>query len=232
LAIAEEEEPLKLSEVNMFECSPDPLECGGTGKCEGSTPELGWNYIADITVRNQGGMYTNEDLPYEHPPVDKECEGLTDGLTPAVGITGWTLLPTNDYKSTMNAVAKVGPLALAVAAGEWSSYESGVFTSSSTVVNHAVVLAGYGVDDATGEKYYLIRNSWGPEFGENGYIRVQRTDEDDQESRCGRDNDPLVGITCALDENGNKRENIPSEKVCANSAILYDTSYPVGVHRL
>lgn len=227
LAIAEDNAPRKLSEMNMFECSPDPQECGGTGQCEGSIPELGWNYIADLTANNKGGMYTDADLPYDGR--DKDCEGLTDGLTPVVGITGWTLLPSNDYKATMNAVAKVGPLALAVAAGEFSMYESGVFSSEASTVNHAVVLAGYGVDEDTNEKYYLIRNSWGTDFGENGYIRVKRTDDDG--SNCQMDTDPLDGISCALDENGN-RVDVPAQKVCGNSAILYDTSYPVGVHTL
>ena len=74
-----------------------------------------------------------EDLPYE--AMDKNCQGMTDNLTPVVGLTGWTLLPTNDYKATMNAVAKVGPLALAVAANEWSMYESGVFSGESATVN-------------------------------------------------------------------------------------------------
>jgi len=77
----------------------------GTGKCEGSIPELGWNYIADLTANNQGGMYTLEDLPYNS--VDKACEGLTEELTPVVGLEGWTLLPSNDYKATMNALHKV-----------------------------------------------------------------------------------------------------------------------------
>jgi cathepsin L len=228
LAIAEDGDVVKLSEENMFECSPDPQQCGGTGKCEGSIPELGWNYIADITAKKTGGMYTLEDLPYE--AMDKNCQGMTDNLTPVVGLTGWTLLPTNDYKATMNAVAKVGPLALAVAANEWSMYESGVFSGESATVNHAVTLAGYGVDDTTGEKYYLIRNSWGESFGEDGYIRVIRTDDDD--SNCKMDESPLEGITCALDENGNEKTEIPPETVCGTNAILYDASYPVGVHRL
>lgn len=217
----------KLSVMNMFECSPNPQQCGGTGKCEGSIPELGWNYIADLTVKNRGGMYSYQDIPYQS--YEKDCEGLTDGLTPIVGLTGWTLLPSNDYKTTMNAVHKVGPLAIAVAAGDWMYYESGVFSGDHTTVNHAVVLAGYGVDETTGEKYYRIRNSWGNLFGENGYIRIKRTDDDD--NVCVVDTEPLDGIACALDENGNKLE-VEQPKVCANSAVLFDVSYPVGVHRL
>ena len=57
LAIAEDGDVVKLSEENMFECSPDPQQCGGIGKCEGPIPELDWNYIADITAKKTGGMY-------------------------------------------------------------------------------------------------------------------------------------------------------------------------------
>ncbi len=61
-------------------------------------------------------------------------------------------------------------MAIAVSAGNWSFYEKGVFENdgSDTIVNHAVLLVGYGVDEVTGEKYYKIRNSWGPNFGEGG----------------------------------------------------------------
>ncbi|KAL7486543.1 hypothetical protein ACHAW6_012150 [Cyclotella cf. meneghiniana] len=227
LAIVTGEDPVKLSETNMLECAPNPQHCGGTGKCKGSTPELGFNYIADLTAKKQGGMYLLDDLPYT--PFEKGCEGLTDNLTPVVGVDGWTSLPSNDYKSTMNAVAKVGPVALAVAAGEWYYYESGVFSSNQSVVNHGVLLAGYGVDENTNEKYYLIRNSWGEDFGENGYIRVKRTDDDS--TNCMVNNDPLIGIACALDENGESL-NVQPVTVCGDSAVLFDVSYPVGTHKL
>jgi C1A family cysteine protease len=77
-------------------------------------------------------------------------------------------LPGNDYKALMNAVAKVGPVGLALAAGEWAYYEKGIFEHKDTVVNHAVTLVGYGVDQKTKEKYWRIRNSWGPNYGEKG----------------------------------------------------------------
>lgn len=50
-------------------------------------------------------MYLIDDLPYTS--FDEDCDGLTDNLTPVVGVEGWTSLPSNDYKATMNAVAKV-----------------------------------------------------------------------------------------------------------------------------
>jgi cathepsin L len=65
---------------------------------------------------------------------------------------------------------QIGPVAIAVSVGGWGFYEKGILDNDDddATVDHAVLLVGYGVDEATGEKYYKIRNSWGPKFGENG----------------------------------------------------------------
>jgi len=228
LSIATGEEPFTLSEQNMLQCSPNPEQCGGTGGCDGSTAELAYNYIADITTQQTGGMFTIGDVPYHAARSDwvGGCENVTAGETPSVGIEGWTMLESNDYKSVMNALAQVGPLAIAVAASDWGMYEGGVFDSQMTVVNHAVLLVGYGVDDDTDEKYYKVRNSWGSSFGEDGYIRLKRHDEDS--TPCNTDNAPLVGVACALDDNGDMIVTKPVQ-VCGACGVLFDVAYPVGV---
>jgi cathepsin L len=139
-------------------------------------------------------------------------------------------LPTNNYKAIMNALAKQGPLGLALAASNWMYYEKGVMSDKGATVNHAVVLVGYGTDKKTGEKFWKIRNSWGSGFGEGGYIRIKRSDDDATEN-CRLDSDPSVGVACSLDDSGNKVDLKPV-KVCGDSAVLFDASYPVGTHHV
>ena len=64
----------------------------------------------------------------------------------------------------------MGPIAINVDASSWSAYESGVFegcNQASPDVNHVVVTVGYGVTEE-GKKYWLVRNSWSPSWGELG----------------------------------------------------------------
>ena len=65
-------------------------------------------------------------------------------------------------------------------------YAGGVISSSEcgTAVDHAVLAVGYGTDAATGLDYYLIKNTWGEDWGENGYVRIMRGG-DDPDGICG-----------------------------------------------
>ncbi|XP_026317992.1 cathepsin O-like isoform X2 [Hyposmocoma kahamanoa] len=74
----------------------------------------------------------------------------------------------------LDAIATHGPVAVAVNALTWQNYLGGViqFHCSGTPadLNHAVQLVGY---DLTSEvPYYIAKNSWGPEFGNAGYIHL------------------------------------------------------------
>ena len=114
-------------------------------------------------------------------------------------------------------------MAVSVAADQWSFYESGIFDGDGDcgyVINHAVTAVGYGTDK-NGNNYWIVRNSWGESWGENGYIRVAR-EKSAAEVKCGIDKDPSSGSGC---------EGGPSEiKVCGVCGILSDSSYPVGAN--
>lgn len=53
-----------------------------------------------------------------------------------------------------------------------------------TELNHGVAVVGYGVDEESGTKYWIVKNSWGADWGEQGYIRMQR-DVQAKEGLCG-----------------------------------------------
>ena len=143
----------------------------------------------------------------------------TPAGSPKARIGGYVKLAENNYTALMNAIATVGPVSISVDAN-WGSYESGVFSgcdpTKNVDIDHAVVLVGYGVDN--GQKYWLVRNSWSPSWGEKGYIRVARSDDD--ENNCATDSTPQDGTACS-------GETAPV-KVCGTCGILYDSSYPTG----
>ncbi len=74
-----------------------------------------------------------------------------------------------DERALKNYVAKNGPVSVYIDASvDFMLYKSGIFydpSCSTTEINHAVVLIGYGTDNHTGMDYWIIRNSWGTSWG-------------------------------------------------------------------
>jgi len=111
---------------------------------------------------------------YPNSGVDGTCDG---GLRPVVTITNWTLI-SQDEGEMATWVAANGPAAIAVDASEWSFYEGGVMeylcwgTTTMGDLDHGVEIVGYGMDGDTA--FWIIRNSWGTDWGESGYARILR----------------------------------------------------------
>jgi len=202
-----------LSNQQTAMCAPNPDECGGTGGCNGSTSELAFDYVA-----KSKGLYLNSEITYDsYFGKNLPCKETVASKKPSARVGGFVKLPENDYVSLMNAVATIGPIAISVDASKWSSYRGGIFNGCNQTkpdINHAVVLVGYGEENGT--KYWIVRNSWGTSYGEDGHIRVLRTDS--EETRCGIDTTPEHGSAC-------KGDTDPIN-VCGTCGILYDSSYP------
>lgn len=199
-----------LSPQGMLGCTPNPKKCGGTGGCDGATPELGFTW-----AKKYGIQY----LKKQGYTAQNGCPKEFLEAVPIVRIAGYVRLPENKGKHLMKSLVTVGPVSIAAAAQEWMPYQSGVFDGcdGNTVVNHAVVLFGYGQEEE--KLYWKIRNSWGESWGENGFIRLRRHGPEGKEP-CGWDTKPEVGVGC---EGGPKKL-----WVCGECGVLSDSAYPVG----
>ena len=116
---------IELSEQQIVSCSPNPEKCGGTGGCKGSTQPLAFNY----TLTNP--ITTESAYPYAAETkigISGKCK--PDKIQPAAGITGYKLVPKNNYTELLTAVATVGPIAISAAAEPWQLYEKGVFSKN------------------------------------------------------------------------------------------------------
>ncbi|CAB9512541.1 Senescence-specific cysteine protease SAG39 [Seminavis robusta] len=246
-----------LSMQELVSCVPNPNHCGGKGGCSGSTAELALDFIAVKGIVDEWhfGYQSFDGRHQVKCSLQEEEDDITTGVEVASRLSkyydhavatvhGYAKLPTNNYTSLMHALAKVGPVIVNVAADPWRFYESGVFTPrghsvGQTDINHVVVLMGYGTDETTGEDYWLVRNSYGPQWGEEGYIRLKRVDPatlPHPDADCGMDVRPADGIACTEQDDdrhhGHHHITPPAVKVCGTSGILFDPILPIGARML
>jgi len=200
---------LTLSEQQILDCTPNPDDCGGTGGCGGGTVEL-----AVARIVQMGGLSKESDYPYvSGGGSNYQCD--MSKVKPAVKVTQYVDLPSNKLSPVLQWLTNNGPLAISVDASTWSGYGGGVFDGCDNAnpdLDHAVQCVGYGTDPTEGD-FWLVRNSWGPDYGENGYIRLKRYST----PPCGVDTTPSDGDGC----NGGPTQ----VAVCGNCGILYDTTY-------
>ncbi|EYU22238.1 hypothetical protein MIMGU_mgv1a025633mg, partial [Erythranthe guttata] len=104
---------------------------------------------------------------------------------PAVRIDGYYRVRRNNERALMIAVARQPVVALIEASPDFRHYSKGVFAGEcGTVQDHAVTIVGYGTTPC-GIPYWLVKNSWGPQWGgEGGYIRM-RPNVSDKRGLCG-----------------------------------------------
>ena len=74
-------------------------------------------------------------------------------------------------------------------------YSGGIYDDPTcgTMLDHGVLLVGYDHDRDTGTKYWIVKNSWGSAWGENGYIRLAK-DIMSSSGQCGIAMDPSYPI--------------------------------------
>lgn len=203
----------RLSPQAVLDCVRNPKHCGGGGGCGGATPQLAFEFMRD------SGLPLEADVPYKMGTDECPMHKAWPSNRPHVTLEGWQELPSNRAQPLMQAIVELGPVAVSVSAQEWYPYRLGIYDEcpKDCVPNHSVLAKGYGSEDGLG-KYWLLQNSWGNQWGEQGAIRIRRHQDEDQ--WCGVDSQPQVGSSC----DGGPA----SVTVCGSCGILYDSVVPKG----
>merc|ERR1712136_304 len=129
--------------------------------------DYGFQYIED-----NAGIDTEDDYPYHAK--DQICDS-SKAAHHVVTISGFHDVPANNPSQLEQAVTK-GPVSIAIEADKsvFQLYHDGVFDDSGcgTQLDHGVLVVGYGTDSSEGKDYWIVKNSWGAAWGEQGYIRM------------------------------------------------------------
>ncbi|XP_038660738.1 procathepsin L-like, partial [Scyliorhinus canicula] len=111
-----------------------------------------------------------------------------DPMYNAANDTGFVDIPSGKERAMMKAVAAVGPVSVAIDASHqtFQFYESGIYYEadcSSTDLDHGVLVVGYGFEkeDVDGKKYWIVKNSWSDQWGDQGFVMMAR----DRHNNCG-----------------------------------------------
>jgi hypothetical protein len=154
---------ISFSEQELVSCDD------GSFGCQGGLMDQAFQWVED-----HKGMCSEEDYPYTSGGgvVDtcRKCD-----VVPGSAVTSFVDVPVDSEEALMTAVAQQ-PVSIAVEADQsiWQFYKSGVMTSAcGKNLDHGILAVGYGTS-SDGIDFWKVKNSWGPEWGEDGYIRIQR----------------------------------------------------------
>lgn len=167
---------VSLSEQNLVDCSGPE----GNLACGGGEMDAAFQYV----IKNKG-IDTEKSYPYVDVNKQVNTEKcLFKRKNVGATITSYKNIPSGDETALKEAVATVGPISVAIDASNpsFTFYNSGVYDEpdcSTTVLDHGVTAVGYGTLD--GEDYWLVKNSWGTDWGNNGYILMSRN----KNNQCG-----------------------------------------------
>ncbi|RWS29685.1 cathepsin O-like cysteine peptidase protein [Leptotrombidium deliense] len=160
VAITTKKPLVELSVQQIIDCAAeDNHGCDGGDTCGA----LSW--MSDYNVKIQ----TAADYPM------RDDAGDCRAVSPKTGVQIYSNFTCNNYTGDeiemVKLLAEHGPLVAAVDAASWQDYLGGIIQyHCETKRNHAVQIVGY---DISGEiPYYIVRNTWGTEFGLDGYLRI------------------------------------------------------------
>ena len=160
------------SEQMLVDCDTSDSGCNG-----------GLMEYAFAWLKKNGGINYDSDYPYKG--VKSTCKSDKSKYADFT-VTGYKKLGSSystwspvDEDEVKEFLYETGPLAIALNADPLQTYSSGVLDLTSarcptSGINHAVTLVGYGYDSSSKLDYWLVKNSWGKSWGEQGYFRIRR----------------------------------------------------------
>ena len=159
---------INLSEQQLVDC--DKLDHG----CSGGSLDSGFRYC-----KNNDLCLLND---YAYVAHDQDCQKK---CSDNIRIKDYCNVRPYDEEELKKAVSKQ-PVSIALDASskEFQLYSNGIFDSTGcgTTLDHGVLIVGYGTED--GKDYWIVKNSWGESWGEDGYIRIARN-VNDKKGSCG-----------------------------------------------
>jgi len=161
-AITNRQRPIMLSEQELIDCSSSY----GNNGCNGGVTDWGFQY-----VMAQHGLCTENSYPYKAVTQTTSCSALRSRCGAHMDAIRSYADVRRSEANLQNAVNS-GPVTVAIEANrDFQLYRGGIFSSTcGTRLNHGVLAVGYGTQN--GIQYWKIKNSWGPTWGESGYIRM------------------------------------------------------------
>jgi len=148
------------SEQQLVDCDTAGVDQG----CSGGLMHTAFAYFQSKGVEDDGN--------YPYTASDDTC-AFNKKFVVKQKVSGIQCFENVDNDTLKDQLNTVGPLAIAVAADDFQSYGSGILTCMYSQLNHGVLLVGYGSEDGT--DYWIVKNSWGGNWGEEGFVRVVTT---------------------------------------------------------
>ncbi|XP_067674117.1 procathepsin L-like [Haliotis asinina] len=161
---------ISFSEQQLVDCSQTFSESG----CNGGWVDYAFDYVAQFGIELENA--------YPYLARDSTCKYKSSKVV--ANCTGHVDIRKGSESDLKSAVGSVGPVSVAIDASHRSFqlYKGGVYSErrcSTTNLDHAVLVVGYG--SLQGQDYWLVKNSWGSSWGDDGYVKMTRN----KHNQCG-----------------------------------------------